>query len=266
MLSQCIEFCKQYDNDPAIVYKSCGHQIVVLKKLEETLTSEERNNVIDPQHAKFRANKLEVLCIFSKSNPDEQLESVNNTIYKKRQLTYSVGEIISVDDYDANVDNICAQGIHYFKSVTAAYYYKLSKRNFTGTYIKYHDCGNVMSEREYVNGVKCGKWIEWYRNGNKLIECECVNGMKHGKCTTWHVDGSKQSEHEYVNDVLNGHAIEWRKNGDKYSECNYVNGKYNGKYIQWYNNEQFEEYEYVNGYKLGKHNEDGTWKIGLLRI
>src|SRR5438128_254473 len=54
------------------VFKSCDYEwIVVLKKLSDTLTNEDRHCVVDARYAKFRANKLKVMLIFNKLNPNK---------------------------------------------------------------------------------------------------------------------------------------------------------------------------------------------------
>jgi hypothetical protein len=61
LLKQLTEELVDYINDTKYVYKTCGNFIVVLEKLEDTLTNENRSNVSqngdDKLYAKYRANK-----------------------------------------------------------------------------------------------------------------------------------------------------------------------------------------------------------------
>jgi hypothetical protein len=173
MLQQCIDYCKQYDSN--VVYKSCGDYIVVLKKLADTITNESRDNVKDQNNAKFRADKLEVICIFSKNNTSEQLETINNTCYSEKRLTYTVGKIVSVGDYNMDPNKVCTSGIHYFKNITVAFYYEFDVSHFTGHFISWHDNGNKRWECDYVDGKQHDHYIRWDENGNMLCKCEYIN-------------------------------------------------------------------------------------------
>ena len=58
-LDKIKERCKLYIHDPKYVYKSCGECIVILKKLETTITNEDRMDIANRKFAAFRANELE---------------------------------------------------------------------------------------------------------------------------------------------------------------------------------------------------------------
>jgi hypothetical protein len=156
MLSKCIEFCRQYENNPNVVYKTCGDYIVVLEKQKDTLTNENRTGIVDPMHAKFRADKLKVLCIFHKQNPNIQQYCVENTMYlrKKCNTLYMCGSVIKVSNYNKNLSEVCTTGLHYFKSVEAAYYYGLNIKDcrYTGEYITWRSSGQIATHHEYING------------------------------------------------------------------------------------------------------------------
>jgi hypothetical protein len=200
MLEACIGYCAQYRNDSSIVYKSCGQYIVILRKVEDTITNESRKHVIDSNYAKYRANKLRVLCIFKKTNPEIHVEAIQNTCYNDKKITYYVGRVVSVDNYDHTVESVCAPGIHYFKFVKAAYYYELP-RNHTGQVSLYNEDGRKIEETQYVNGKEHGKYIEYHANGNKRIICEYKDGKEHGKYIEYHANGNKRVECNYVDGV-----------------------------------------------------------------
>jgi antitoxin component YwqK of YwqJK toxin-antitoxin module len=209
MLEACIEFCVQYADDPSVVYKACGDYIVVLKKCDDTTTNEARDNVIDPMHAKFRANKLKVLCIFSSKNPADQVTNIMNTSYFDNIIVYHVNEIIVSHDFDEkDMSAVCAPGIHYFKSLEAAYYYcynsKTGHVNYTGKFISWYDGGQKQYEYEIVNGQIHGKFVGWSASGQKNYECEFVNGKLHGKYLVWYDSNKPYMEYEYINGHFSG--------------------------------------------------------------
>ena len=171
--------CKEYLNKSEYVYKICSDHIVVMKKLQDTKTNENRNNVADSLYAKFRADKLFVVKILNINNIESIKKIVNNNY--KIKIIYKCDEIIIPDKFDENIDEVCSSGIHYFKTIDAAFYYKELPRLFTGKWIYWHENGNKSYECEYIDGKETGKWISWYENKNKSSEGEYINGKLTGK-------------------------------------------------------------------------------------
>jgi antitoxin component YwqK of YwqJK toxin-antitoxin module len=278
MLSKCIEFCGQFADNPNIRYKTCDNCIVVLQKEKDTITNEDRS-VADSNYAKYRANKMKVICIFLKSDPMEQLQFVKNTVHKDHIIVYETGEIVTADSYDQCIDNVCSQGIHYFKSLEAAYYYLLENNDrYTGKMYWWYDNGAKLQEAHYINGTKHGiltEWhdngykskefnyehgdingtyITWYENGDICTTYEYVNGNIHGTFRMWYPNGNIKKEHNYVNGKRHGKWSEWSVDGNKENHLNYEHGKIHGTAIWWYDNgNKREEYEYVNGEPTGKY-------------
>ena len=108
--------CSGYISDPKYVYKSCGNYIVVLEKLIDTITNELRTNITDPKYAKYRANKLKTILIINKFDPLDVIMEIENSFYAKK-VVYRTGEIIEIDDYDYDANEVCTRGIHYFKTI-----------------------------------------------------------------------------------------------------------------------------------------------------
>ena len=50
-----------------------------------------------------------------------------------------------------NLDEICAQGIHYFRYHETAFYYELDKV-YNGEYKSWYNNGQLWEEYTYVNG------------------------------------------------------------------------------------------------------------------
>jgi hypothetical protein len=69
LLKQLTEEFIDYINDEKYVYKTCGDFVVVLEKLEDTITNENRTNISqlgdNKLYAKYRANKLLVKKLYT---------------------------------------------------------------------------------------------------------------------------------------------------------------------------------------------------------
>src|SRR5438128_5301429 len=104
------------------VFKSCQNDyIVVLQKLDDSKTNEHRKDVVDARYAKFRADRLIVVRIYNKCN-GEEIQTITNSVYSKKTITYTCNEIVEVTDYDEDINKVCSSGIHYFKTEEAAKY------------------------------------------------------------------------------------------------------------------------------------------------
>ena len=98
------------------VFKTCGNTIVIMRKLPDTKDNEARQ-VVDHNCAKFRADKLEVVLIFDIFNPTVTYDVAQNSAYTEKIIEYKVGKVVSVDDYEDNIEKVCAPGIHYFNTI-----------------------------------------------------------------------------------------------------------------------------------------------------
>jgi len=154
------------------VYKSCGHWVVIMKKLPETLTNETRNNIINKSYAKFRANTLHVVLIIHKLNISKTINSIHNTVYHKK-IIYRVGRTINIKNFDLDLDTICSAGIHFFCSYKAAFFFEfgnLMVRNYTGKWNQWSDDGDKIIKGQYINGEKSGVWIEWSGDAQRFVK------------------------------------------------------------------------------------------------
>jgi len=109
--------------DDAIVYKSSGNWLIVLKKSTRTKTNEKRNGIVNAKNAKYRANRLRVLKIINKCDPKITTTNIHSswdlkTLYQINRITYP-------DSFDTNLDNVCSSGIHYYKNFMNAYFYHI---------------------------------------------------------------------------------------------------------------------------------------------
>ncbi len=122
-----------FNQSDKYVFKKCLNFIVILKKPRfffgnidlEFKCNEGRENIINKQFAKYRANGFYVQAIIDYNT----LEEIGILIhyYKKKHIIYEVGKLVTPDHFDNNLNLICGRGIHYFITLRAAYYYDSKK-------------------------------------------------------------------------------------------------------------------------------------------
>ena len=257
---RCSELIIEHENNiqsgEQYVYKICSGHIVILKFLSDTKTNEERKDVINPSHAKFRADRLFVVAIINIHNLQTFDEIRNNNFQLK--IIYKINQIVIPDKFDLDIDNVCSSGIHYFRTIDTAYYYRTMKKDFTGNWICFRDDGTMESESELLKGQSNGYYKKYYTNGNICLEGKIFNNIRTGRWYFWHKNGIMESDCDYYHGKLIGRSISWHDNGKKASEGVYVDGNdlndiRDGKWNFWYDNEiKSYECEYINGKEHGK--------------
>lgn len=242
-----------YIEDDSYVYKSCLEWIVVLQKLDSTITNEDRKDIKYSMSAKHRANMLKVVDIIHKFS-DEQCHEITNSVHLENKITYKIGNIVKVNDYDTNINEVCSTGIHYFRDPLPAFYYELIiNKIVNGKYISFYDNGQKERECKFINGQYNGKYIKWYIDGKKQLECTFNNGQLDGAYISWYNNGKLHQKYNYINGNLSGKCINWLLNEQKYEERNYHDGKLNGVYFKWFDNGQlYIESYYIDGILNGK--------------
>lgn len=171
------EHCKQYLNNPTIVFKSCVYRrhsfIIVLQRIAGTITNEKRDDVLKPNSAKFRGNMFLVLDIIDKFKH----KSINLifTWFEGKQFFYVKGRVSSIFKYTENdftgeyCDRVCFKGIHFFKSIERAFYHDLPNVE-NGDYWSFYDNGFPMAKYTYENNKIIGKVKMWNYNGTEFIQ------------------------------------------------------------------------------------------------
>jgi len=91
-------------------YKACRDSIVTLKLLPDSITNENRNDIVDEKYAKFRTNKALVVSIYDIDLNEEICE--DKSLFDK-YFIYQVGKIIETE-YDYDISLVCGKGIHYY--------------------------------------------------------------------------------------------------------------------------------------------------------
>lgn len=138
------------------VYGSVGKYLIVYKKMWLTVTNEKRKNIYDHLFAEYKANKLLVVLIIDKKNPQINLTNLDQPIKHtiNKQVKCPKNEII------------------FYKSYVVAYYTNLLdfyKTELSEPYISWYENGRKSSEGNLLNSELNGKWIFWYNISNHLM-------------------------------------------------------------------------------------------------
>ena len=146
--------------EPNIGYKKAKEGFIVkLEILGEN--NEKRTDIRDPVHAKYRCSKAKVLDIFHyKTN--EKKESIGG-IYNNNFI-YKLNEIVETK-FNPNLESVCSEGIHYFKTLKQANFWRFNLDNYIG------------------------EFMEWYENGSPYYKCYINNGRYEGKHEIFNEDG-----------------------------------------------------------------------------
>jgi hypothetical protein len=159
LLKKLTEELADYINDKKYVYKTCGDFIVVLEKLSDTITNENRSNVSqigdDKLYAKYRANKLFVKQIINKydlSKCEKVMSSYKITAEYEITAEYKIDETVYPDKFDINIENVCSSGIHYFLNLKRAFYYNLEIEIMNGEYLSWYENGQLFAKYNFIDG------------------------------------------------------------------------------------------------------------------
>jgi antitoxin component YwqK of YwqJK toxin-antitoxin module len=201
------------------VYKSCGNYIVTLTKLPDTITNENRDSVNDVNHAKHRANKLEVVSIVNKDN-GSHLDEIKSSSYSHDHLMYYVGETVESDEYDTDINKVCSTGIHYFKTWETAYFWDKSITN--GVFKQWSNSGIQVLESNYSSSKLHGSFQRWYeKTATTSLSATFNMGKFDGLYTRYHGNTNKFIEGNYSNGTKTGTWTKWDENGNVISVTNY---------------------------------------------
>jgi len=204
-------------------YKACRNSIVTLVLLNNTMTNEKRDWVVDDRYAKFRCNRVKVISIKNIKTGEKMEKDIS--IYNG-EFVYNAGKVIKTY-FDENMNAVCAEGIHYFKTKEAAlsWFYSQQDKYFPdGKQTTWYENGQKKLEGTVKDGIRDGKWISWHENGHKYYEGAYKGLEKDGKWTEWWYNGYKLSEGTYKDGYKNGKWIDWHENGYTKLETTYKDG------------------------------------------
>jgi antitoxin component YwqK of YwqJK toxin-antitoxin module len=243
-----------------------------MKKLEDTKTNEERKDIANMNYTKFRADKLAVIFIVNVNNPSETTKSIIHE-FNGTKCLYEVDIVVEADYYDNDVRIICSHGIHYFKTIEPAYYYRDIPVGYIGTWREWYDNGAKKSERKLTTESGSGYMTMWHSNGIKMTEGNMLDNKLTGKWITYYEDGRKGSKAYFIEGKRSGlwtqyymiedlflaneyFDVKWYGTNIKYEEGLYVDDKKTGFWTYWHENgERHSHGEYINGKKSGPWTE-----------
>ncbi len=175
-------------------YKACRNSIVTLKLLNDSVTNEKRDDVVNDKYAKFRCDKARVVNI--KNVKTGKLMKKDASIYSSG-FHYRMGKVVKTY-FDEDINKVYCSSIHYFKTDKAAlsWFYRQCGKNFPdGKWTWWHENGQKLSEGTYKDKRFVGKWIWWYENGKKEMEGIYKDGKKDGKWIEWFSNGTFAKEY-----------------------------------------------------------------------
>lgn len=208
--------------------------IITLEIPEDAFTNMKRKNIFNAVTAEHRTNKALVIKIEDNDGITyDEAESL--FVDKKKKLKYIVNKEVAPDDFDMNLEDVCAAGIHFFLSKDIAKNYPRPDI-YNGLLESYYEDGRKSYEATFINNKEDGLATAWFRDGSKKWEIRYINGNCHGLEEVWYENGNKRVEANYVDNKYNGLFTLWYENGNKMSEITYKNGKIHGVIRTWYEN------------------------------
>ncbi len=245
---------KKYIHNTKYVYTSCheGQWLIIMMKLRDTKCNKPTNK----KYVEYTANKLKVIKIINKMNPDITTSSIKY-MYNLKTFVCEVGKIVVSNKFSNRFDNCDSYGLQCFDHIENAYYRDLRLRigrcidwldneyvecNFVnsllsgGFILQWDEYRCNTTNTKYLNGLRNGKQIEYYKNKIKRREYWYSNDKKNGKCIDFHTNGNKEAKGTYLYDTPNGKWTYWYANGNKELEGEYINGKKFDQWIRWHPN------------------------------
>ena len=228
-------------------YKACENSIVTLELLNNSVTNEKRDGVVDDRYAKFRCNEAKVINITNVKTG----EKINSDVsIRDKNFVYTLGKVIKTN-FDKTLKKVCTEGIHYFKTKEAAvvwFYCQIGENFPDGEWIIWRGNGKKKSKGTYKNGYMDGKRTDYFKDGNKLFEGTYKDGKEDGKWIWWWNNGQKNTDEIWKNGKKDGKYIDRWYSGNKKSEGTYKDNEKYGKWIEWNDNgTKYSERTYKNG-------------------
>ena len=208
--------------------------IITLEIPEDAITNMKRKDIFNAETAQYRTNKALVIKIEDNDGVTyDEAESL--FVDKKKKLKYIVNKEVTSDDFDMNLEDVCAAGIHFFLSKDIAKNYP-TPDIYNGLVESYYEDGRKSYEATFINNKQHGFETAWFRDGSKKWISRYEDGNRHGLFEGWYENGNKRCEFNFVNNKMDGLDISWHENGNKSSECTYKNGRIHGVFRSWHEN------------------------------
>lgn len=259
--------CDQFIKDVECVFKLCTDYtdeetqrrgrvwLIIMRRTDDTITNESRKNIVDINYAKCRGNVFLVLKIVDIENPkNSKIELLNKYFSSIISTTkYVVNERVR-SEFDPNIDIVCSEGIHYYRSIKAAYCFRsYPVRNYTGNYFVWGSDGCLESFTEYTKGKKNGSEIKLACSSFADTEIDYVETIYCDNMqmnVTTHYKNSPPTK-----DILNGEHKTLFASGNLHEVMTYEKRKLSGAYVEYFDTDKNQVSlcgNYKNGYKVGK--------------
>lgn len=127
-----------------------------------------------------------------------------------------------------------------------------SKKPITGALVESDYNLEILSIKNYKNGILDGKKFDYYGDGSISQITEYKNGQRDGEELQFFPSGSPRVISQYKNNLLVGTRYEFDDRGYRVLFSEYVDGKREGSELRFSENILVEEYTYKNGKLDGK--------------
>jgi antitoxin component YwqK of YwqJK toxin-antitoxin module len=197
------------------IAKSLGKRVVIALEIpEDAITNVKRSNIVNAETAKYRTMKAKVIKI--EDSDGKTYDEAISFNYDKNTLTYKLDEELVSHDFDMNLENVCAGGIHFFLTKHVAETYGLLSIE-NGVLTLWHENGVKQMEASFVNNKKHGLYCSWHENGVKQMEGTFENGKAQGIQYGWYENGKKCYEFPVLDNYKHGECHEWNRDGGQYT-------------------------------------------------
>ena len=205
-----------------IAYAGTIKVLITLQIPSDALTNAHRPNIIDPQYAKYRANKVFVVSIIDYYNKEHMM--AKSGFYAKK-LVYVKNQFVC-SEFNPDINIVCGEGIHYFldKYLTINYKVPILKQYWDveyNMYKEYYNNGQLSKKIKYIMDPDDNKLIiykhiwEYYNNGNNKLDYNLHINKYDGVYKEWYENGNMKKKLKYDNNKIISYVENWNKHGSK---------------------------------------------------
>lgn len=182
----CYKYYYKYLNEK-YVYMAIPDTVIILEKLPDTKTNEQRKNIINPIYASYNATHLKIVCMFNKGT--------GKLIEHEEGFDINTGSILRhthLSNFDETKEYFPEDVLVYYKSIDRAYFSNLEY--CVGIFAMWHNNGNLKTLCYYDEPMKVnGLQLEWYPNGIGKMIFDCVDSLCNGDVFNYHSNGNIES-------------------------------------------------------------------------
>jgi antitoxin component YwqK of YwqJK toxin-antitoxin module len=208
--------------------------LITLEIPEDALTNLGRKSVLRPETASYRASKAKVLSIEDATGTSYD-SATSAYCHPRTPLIYKKGDVVETE-FDKNLEQVYAQGIHFFLDRGVANTFRLVPRD--GKEHEWHENGVKKLERYRVNGELSHVSMCWYESG-QLKEKAIYEGSLMTSYEEWYPHDQLRFSRKTTGENTQVET-DWWPSGGKRREITtrIIQGKYGGKFKENYGVEQ----------------------------